>query len=75
MGGKKYLWMDGTTRDKPDPNWDQKKAEELGLIKKAGPSNILRSQGRDVPVYQAEAILNSMGSIRWDQSGSGENSR
>lgn len=29
---KKYIWMDGTEHEVPDPDWNQKEAERLGLI-------------------------------------------
>ena len=29
---RKYLWLDGTTHNEPDPDWTQEKAKERGII-------------------------------------------
>jgi len=65
----KYVWMDGTTRGEPDPNWDEKKAMELGLIPTPteSPLKIFRTTMRPSP--RLEAALNSLGSLRFENEG------
>ncbi|MFA5025334.1 MAG: hypothetical protein WC503_02420 [Candidatus Shapirobacteria bacterium] len=67
---KKYVWLDGTTHETPDPDWTEEEAVKRGLIPSRRsdklPVSVSLTPNPNL-VYQV--ILNSMGSLRWDQPG------
>jgi hypothetical protein len=66
---KKFLQMDGTVGDQPDPCWDNEKAMKLGIVPRPTESP-LRIFHASVP-RRSEEQLNSLGSLRFENEGFG----
>ncbi|MBP9817581.1 hypothetical protein KBC75_02360 [Candidatus Shapirobacteria bacterium] len=49
---KKYLWLDGKIRSKPDPDWTEEKAIKLGLIKKPSAGQTFVNPGASFQALQ-----------------------
>jgi len=65
---KKFLWMDGSVHTEPDPNWNQEKAINLGLVKRNTTSKVdLPTQRRAHIMFQPE-IQVSLGSLAFEDS-------
>ena len=41
--GKKFVWLDGSTREAPDPNWNLEAAQKAGLISAASRGPVQKS--------------------------------
>ena len=63
---KKFLWLNGSTHETQDPNWNQHEAQRRGLIpvsKNPAPVRVANTN------LIQEVHINSLGSFAWDRSG------
>jgi len=68
----KYLWLNGTTHERPDPNW----TEEEAFLRKLIPARVSNFPPRLAVSTQNphhDVIMNSLGSIAWDRTGFNKN--
>lgn len=65
MSKKKYLWLNNTVHEYPDPEWTEDKAVELGLI--PARESISRVESTKRPDPRQEAILTSLGSLAFEE--------
>lgn len=68
---KKYVWLNGSVQNEPDPDWSEKKALEKGIIPpraRGGQPQVVHSSDRK-GVDLDEIRKNSLGSLAWDRSG------
>jgi hypothetical protein len=63
---KKYLWMNGTTHETQDPNWDQHEAEKRGLIPPQNSKPLFAVASRSMPRLSKEVEV-SLGSLAFEE--------